>query len=72
LTRFGTDSAVEIGVRKLNPKKRRYYAPNNLATLMLVLLGTNAACNTIHGVGQDVERAGEKTQDAADTVKKKL
>ena len=43
-----------------------------LATLMLVLLGTSVACNTIHGLGRDVERAGEKTQDAADAVKKKL
>jgi predicted small secreted protein len=39
---------------------------------MLMLLGTNVACNTVHGLGQDVERAGEKTQDAADAVKKKL
>ena len=36
------------------------------ATLLLVLLGTTGACNTIHGFGQDVERVGEKTQDAAD------
>jgi predicted small secreted protein len=42
------------------------------ATLMLVLLGTNVACNTVHGFGQDVERVGEKTQEAADAVKKKL
>ena len=42
------------------------------ATLMLVLLGTNVACNTIHGFGQDVERAGVKTQDAGTAVKKKL
>ena len=42
------------------------------AALMLLLLGTNVACNTIHGFGEDVERAGEKTQDAADAVKKKL
>jgi predicted small secreted protein len=43
------------------------------ATLtMLMLVGTNVACNTVHGLGQDVERAGEKTQDAADAVKKKL
>ena len=42
------------------------------ATLMVILLGTNIACNTVHGLGQDVERAGEKTQDAADAVKKKL
>ena len=40
--------------------------------LMLVVLGVNVACNTVHGFGQDVERAGEKTQDAADAVKKKL
>jgi len=42
------------------------------AILMLILLGTNVACNTVHGLGQDVERAGEKTQDAANAVKKKL
>jgi len=40
--------------------------------LMLALVGTNVACNTIHGIGQDVERAGEKTQDGANAVKKKL
>jgi len=40
--------------------------------MMLILLGTNVACNTIHGIGQDVERAGEKTQDAADAVKRKM
>jgi len=40
--------------------------------LMLFLVGTNVACNTVHGFGQDVERAGEKTQDAADNVKKKM
>lgn len=43
-----------------------------IATLMLVLLGTNVACNTVHGFGEDVERAGEKTQNAADAVKKKM
>jgi entericidin B len=42
------------------------------AILMLVLVGTTAACNTVHGLGQDVERAGEKTQDAADSVKRRL
>jgi entericidin B len=42
------------------------------ALLMLVLVGTNVACNTVHGMGQDIERGGEKTQDAADAVKKKM
>jgi predicted small secreted protein len=40
--------------------------------MMLILLGTNVACNTIHGFGRDVERAGEKTQEAADAVKRKM
>ena len=42
------------------------------ATLLLILAGTNVACNTVRGVGQDVERAGEKTQDAADAVKRRM
>jgi entericidin A len=46
--------------------------PIILAILMLVLLGTTAACNTVHGFGEDVERVGEKTQDAADAVKRKM
>jgi predicted small secreted protein len=42
------------------------------ATLMLVLLMTSAACNTIHGFGRDVERVGEETQDAANSVRRRL
>jgi predicted small secreted protein len=42
------------------------------AALAAVLLSMNIACNTVHGAGQDIERAGEKTQDAADSVKRKL
>ncbi|MGN6720716.1 MAG: entericidin A/B family lipoprotein [Candidatus Binatia bacterium] len=30
------------------------------------------ACNTVHGMGQDIERGGEKTQDAADSVKRRM
>jgi len=41
--------------------------------LLMVLWGlTIAACNTVHGMGQDIERGGEATQDAADAVKKKM
>jgi predicted small secreted protein len=43
-----------------------------IATMLLLLLGSNLGCNTIHGFGRDVERVGEKTQEAADAVKKKL
>jgi predicted small secreted protein len=31
-----------------------------------------AACNTIHGFGRDVEKAGEATQDTADSVKRRM
>ena len=29
-------------------------------------------CNTVHGVGQDIERGGQKTQDAADSVRRRM
>jgi predicted small secreted protein len=44
----------------------------------LILLGTLAsilgsfACNTVHGLGRDIERGGEATQDAADSVRRRL
>jgi predicted small secreted protein len=41
------------------------------AMFMLVLFGTTA-CNTVHGLGRDVERVGEETQDAANAVKRRL
>jgi predicted small secreted protein len=43
-----------------------------LGIIMLVLLGMTAACNTIHGFGKDVERAGEATQDTADSVRRRM
>jgi entericidin B len=37
-----------------------------LATLMLLgMLGAIAGCNTMQGLGQDIERGGEKIQDKA-------
>jgi entericidin B len=37
-----------------------------LATLMLLgMLGALAGCNTMQGLGQDIERGGEKVQEKA-------
>lgn len=37
-----------------------------LAALMLLgMLGAIAGCNTMQGLGQDIERGGEKLQDKA-------
>ena len=43
------------------------------ATLMLLgMLGTMVGCNTIQGMGKDIERGGEATQDAAKDVQRKM
>ncbi len=31
-----------------------------------------SACNTIHGIGQDIQRGGEKVKEAATSVQKKM
>ena len=41
-----------------------------LATLLL--LGMIAGCNTIEGMGKDIERGGEATQDTARDVKNRM
>lgn len=39
-----------------------------LVAVSVALIG----CNTVKGVGQDVERGGEKVQDVARDVQKKM
>ncbi len=41
-------------------------------TVCAFFLAALAGCNTVQGLGKDIEKAGEKTQDAADAVRKKL
>ncbi|AKJ27012.1 entericidin A/B family lipoprotein [Caldimonas brevitalea] len=46
-----------------------------LLTLLSAVLAatfTMSACNTVEGVGKDVERGGEKLQDSAEDTKKKM
>lgn len=44
-----------------------------LATLMLLgMLGTIAGCNTVEGMGKDIERGGEVTQDVAKDTKARM
>jgi entericidin B len=53
------------------PFIRKIFSALIIAVSLAGLLGS-FACNTVHGLGQDIERGGEKTQDAADSVKKRL
>ncbi|WP_211466903.1 entericidin A/B family lipoprotein [Collimonas silvisoli] len=43
-----------------------------LIAAMLGAIGALSACNTIAGVGKDVQTGGEKVQDAAQDVQKKM
>jgi entericidin B len=42
--------------------------------LMISLAGLlgSLGCNTVKGMGRDIERGGEKTQDAAESVRRRL
>lgn len=37
-----------------------------MAVLMVLAMGILAGCNTMEGLGKDVERGGEKLQGSAD------
>ena len=42
---------------------------------IIIVVGTAFAlsgCNTIHGAGQDVQKAGEKIQQGADNTKRNM
>ena len=41
---------------------KRLFAGVAILSISLIL----PACNTVHGAGKDIERGGEKIQDAAD------
>lgn len=43
-----------------------------VATLMLLSVGALAGCNTVAGAGKDIERGGEKVQETAKDVQKKM
>ena len=41
-------------------------------TLVLAACAVLSACNTVQGIGKDVERGGEKVQETAKEIQKKL
>ncbi|HTP39273.1 MAG TPA: entericidin A/B family lipoprotein [Steroidobacteraceae bacterium] len=43
-----------------------------LTLCALAGLALIAGCNTVHGAGKDIERGGEKVQNAADNTKAKM
>ena len=45
---------------------------NLLIALSLAGVLVSFGCNTVHGMGQDIERGGQKTQDAADSARRRM
>jgi predicted small secreted protein len=71
--------AWEMRSYKADPKKKggevvRLKTIFSALFLTVLVSGTlvSIGCNTVHGVGQDIVRGGEKTQDAADAVKRRM
>ena len=71
--------AWEMRSYRADPKKKggevvRLKTIFSALFLTVLVSGTlvSIGCNTVHGVGQDIERGGEKTQDAADAVKRRM
>ena len=43
-----------------------------IALLAAFMLASLAACNTVKGVGKDIQKGGEKIEEGAQKVQKKL
>lgn len=43
-----------------------------IALLSLLVMGLLAGCNTMEGMGKDIERGGEKLQGAAQDTREKM
>jgi entericidin B len=56
--------------------QRREKRSNNMkktaAVLALLMMGVLAGCNTMQGVGKDIERGGEKLQGTAKDTQEKM
>jgi entericidin B len=52
-----------------NPNIQEIHMRNMLAALLLATLAL-AGCNTVEGVGKDIERGGERLQDSAEKTRR--
>jgi predicted small secreted protein len=53
-------AGMEVSMKKL------------LALYLLLAIGALAGCNTMEGMGKDIERGGEKMQDGAKDTKERM
>jgi len=53
--------------RMKNSMKKKW-----VAVLALLMLGSLAGCNTMNGLGKDIERGGEKLQNSSKSTQEKM
>jgi predicted small secreted protein len=51
---------------------RKFHGKLTLVAIFIAAAAILGGCNTVQGVGKDVEAVGEKTQEAAQKVSDKL
>lgn len=59
---------INLNNQKANIMIKKFFAVVSLAAVLCSL----TACNTVGGIGKDIERAGEATSDTARDVSRKL
>lgn len=59
---------VNFKYQKANIMIKKFFAVVSLAAVLCSL----TACNTVSGIGKDLERAGEATSDTARDVSRKM
>jgi entericidin B len=55
-----------------NRQQGGHYMRRAAAILALLMMGVLTGCNTMEGMGRDLERGGEKIQDSAKGTKEKI
>lgn len=54
------------------PNQENVMSRKIVASVLVALAVMATGCNTVQGVGKDVEKGGEKLQDAAQSTKEKM
>jgi entericidin B len=60
-------AAIPSSMKEVHMSKKKW-----VALLALLMLGSLAGCNTMQGLGRDIERGGEKLQNSSKNTQEKM
>jgi predicted small secreted protein len=69
LRNIANHAALRLSVGEFRRRDMEIVMKIALAAIAFMLAASAAACNTVEGVGQDTQAAGEAIEDAADDNK---